>query len=84
MIAAITQVWRLPMPTLRHAPSHRQSDAGLFRDSLRFVFRRFPLTEVHPLAGIAAESAEFAGAASLFWEMHDELFENQSILSISG
>jgi protein-disulfide isomerase len=54
-----------------------------FRDSLRFVFRHFPLTEVHPLAGIAAESAEFAGAAGLFWEMHDALFENQSILSIS-
>jgi protein-disulfide isomerase len=54
-----------------------------FRDSLCFVFRHFPLTEVHPLAGIAAESAEFAGAAGLFWEMHDALFENQSILSIS-
>jgi protein-disulfide isomerase len=53
-----------------------------FRDSLRFVFRHFPLTEVHPLAGIAAESAEFAGAAGLFWEMHDALFENQNILSI--
>ncbi len=53
-----------------------------FRDSLRFVFRHFPLTEVHPIAGIAAESAEFAGAAGLFWEMHDALFENQSILSI--
>jgi protein-disulfide isomerase len=54
-----------------------------FRGSLRFVFRHFPLTEVHPLAGIAAESAEFAGAAGLFWEMHDALFANQSILSVS-
>jgi protein-disulfide isomerase len=54
-----------------------------FRGSLRFVFRHFPLTEVHPLAGIAAESAEFASAAGLFWEMHDALFENQSVLSIS-
>ncbi|WP_283807257.1 DsbA family protein [Bradyrhizobium sp. UFLA03-84] len=53
-----------------------------FRDSLRFVFRHFPLAEVHPIAGIAAESAEFAGAAGLFWEMHDALFENQSILSV--
>ena len=54
-----------------------------FRDSLRFVFRHFPLTEVHPIAEIAAESAEYAGAAGLFWDMHDALFENQSILSIS-
>lgn len=53
-----------------------------FRNSLRLVFRHFPLVEVHPLAGIAAESAEFAGASGLFWEMHDALFENQSILSV--
>jgi protein-disulfide isomerase len=53
-----------------------------FGDSLRFVFRHFPLTEVHPVAEIAAESAEFAGAADMFWEMHDALFENQSILSV--
>lgn len=53
-----------------------------FRDSLRFVYRHFPLTEVHPLAEIAAESAEFAGAAGVFWEMHDALFENQAVLSV--
>jgi protein-disulfide isomerase len=54
-----------------------------FRGSLRFIFRHFPLTEVHPHAEIAAESAEFAGSAGLFWEMHDALFENQSRLSIT-
>jgi protein-disulfide isomerase len=54
-----------------------------FSDRLRFAFRHFPLTEVHPHAEIAAESAEFAGAASLFWEMHDALFENQPRLSIT-
>jgi hypothetical protein len=55
-----------------------------FQGRMRFVFRNFfPLTEVHPHAEIAAESAEFAGAAGLFWEMHDALFENQSRLSIA-
>jgi protein-disulfide isomerase len=49
---------------------------------MRIVFRHFPLTEVHPHAEIAAESAEFAGAAGLFWEMHDALFANQRRLSI--
>jgi protein-disulfide isomerase len=39
---------------------------------------------VHPHAEIAAESAEFAGSAGLFWEMHDALFENQSRLSIAA
>jgi protein-disulfide isomerase len=54
-----------------------------FSGRLRFVFRHFPLTEVHPHAEIAAESAEFAGAAGLFWDMHDALFENQSRLSVT-
>ena len=49
---------------------------------LRFVFRHFPLTEIHPHAQSAAESAEFAGAHGRFWEMHDLLFENQERLSI--
>jgi protein-disulfide isomerase len=54
-----------------------------FRGRLRFVFRNFPLTEAHPHAEIAAESAEFAGAAGLFWEMHDALYENESRLSLT-
>jgi protein-disulfide isomerase len=54
-----------------------------FRGHMRFVYRHFPLTEVHPHAEIAAESAEFAGAAGLFWDMHDALFENQRRLSIT-
>jgi len=47
---------------------------------LRFVFRNFPLTTVHPHAESAAESAEAAGAQGKFWEMHDQLFENQEAL----
>jgi protein-disulfide isomerase len=47
---------------------------------LRFVFRNFPLSESHPHAESAAETAEFAGAHGKFWEMHDELFENQEQL----
>jgi protein-disulfide isomerase len=49
---------------------------------MRFVFRHFPMTEVHPHAEIAAESAEFADAAGLFWDMHDALFAHQSRLSL--
>lgn len=45
------------------------------------VFRHFPLTEVHPMAGPAAESAEFAGGYGRFWEMHDAIFANQASLS---
>jgi protein-disulfide isomerase len=47
---------------------------------LRFVFRHFPLTRVHPRAQHAAEAAEAAGVQGKFWEMHNALFEHQHAL----
>jgi protein-disulfide isomerase len=47
---------------------------------LRFVFRHFPLAEIHLHAQHAAEAAEAAGAQGRFWEMHDRLFERQFAL----
>ena len=47
---------------------------------LRFVFRHFPLKEIHPHAEHAAEAAEAAGAQGKFWEMHDAMFEHQRAL----
>jgi protein-disulfide isomerase len=49
-------------------------------NSLRFAFRHFPLTRVHPHAQHAAEAAEAAGAQGKFWQMHDQLFEHQEAL----
>jgi protein-disulfide isomerase len=46
----------------------------------RFVFRHFPLAEIHPHALAAAEVAEAAGAQGKFWPMHDTLFEHQDAL----
>ena len=51
-----------------------------FGPRLRFVFRNFPLGELHPHAHAAAETAEFAGANGKFWEMHDLLYERQEIM----
>ena len=48
---------------------------------LRFVFRNFPIAEIHPNATDAAEAAEAAGEQGRFWEMHDAIFENQESLS---
>ena len=51
-----------------------------FGDRLRFVYRNFPLTEIHPHARRAAEAAEAAGGQGAFWPMHDRLFEHQTQL----
>lgn len=51
-----------------------------FGKRLAFVFRNFPLTQLHSHAEPAAETAEFAGSKGRFWEMHDLLFENQDRL----
>jgi len=58
---------------LRHAMGSR----------MRFVFRHFPLTQVHSHAEVAAESAEAAGAQDRFWEMHHMLFTHQNELDVS-
>ena len=49
-------------------------------DQLRFVFRNFPLTQIHEHAEHAAELAEAAAAQGKFWEMHDWLYQHQHTL----
>jgi len=49
-------------------------------DGLRFVYRHFPISKLHPYALRAAEAAEAAGAQNRFWEMHDVLFEKDQPL----
>lgn len=49
-----------------------------YKDSMAFVFRNFPLTNIHPNARAAAASAEAAGIEGKYWEMHNLIFENQA------
>jgi formate-nitrite transporter family protein len=49
-------------------------------ERLRFVFRNFPLKELHPNALHAAEAAESVAANSgeeTYWAMHDSIYEHQ-------
>ena len=52
-------------------------------DKLRFVFRNFPLTEIHPHALHAAFAAEAAAVQGKFWQMHDYIFHHQHTLEDS-
>jgi len=49
-------------------------------DGIRFAFRHFPLTEIHPHALAASAAAEAAALQDRFWAMHELLFHRQSAL----
>ncbi len=51
---------------------------------VKFAFRDFPLTSIHPMAQKSAEAAECADEQGKFWEYHDVIFERQSSLSLSS
>ena len=68
-------------PTCKQAAPALKLLLQHFPGQVRFVFRHFPLEEVHPHALAAAEAAEVAGAQGKFWQMHDVLFTNQLHLS---
>jgi protein-disulfide isomerase len=49
-----------------------------YGNRLRFVFRHFPLQQIHKNAFTASRAAEAAGMQGRFWEMHDLIFDNQA------
>ena len=67
-------------PYCRAAVPIVQELQQLLGDQLRFVFRHFPLANLHSHARRAAEAAEGAGAQGMFFEMHAALFEHQDAL----
>ena len=48
--------------------------------NMRFAFRHFPLTSIHPHALAAAAAAEAAALQGRFWDMHELLFHRQKAL----
>jgi len=53
-------------------------------NEMKFVFRNFPLSKIHPHAFLAAVATEAAGLQNKFWEMHDIIFENQKTLDVEN
>lgn len=51
-----------------------------FGRQIKFIFRNFPLSEMHANAREAAKAAEAAGLQGKYWEMHNSIFENQEYL----
>lgn len=72
--------WSQTLPSLKE----QYIDTG----KVRFVYRDFPLSSIHPMAQPAAEAAECvrdaAGSDKAYFEMHDKIFANQQSLSIDN
>ena len=61
---------------------HRMLD--LYPGSIRFVFRNFPIPQLHPHAEQAAEAAEAAAAQGKFWKMYELLLRPSSRLDLDS
>jgi len=55
-----------------------------YPDMVRFVFRNFPIPQLHAHAEQAAEAAEAAGAQGKFWEMYELLLQPSSHLDLGA
>jgi formate-nitrite transporter family protein len=55
-----------------------------YPDMVRFVFRNFPIPQLHPDAERAAEAAEAAAAQGQFWEMYELLLQPSSHLDMDS
>jgi len=67
-------------PHCRAAHPHVKMLIKHFGDKIGFVFRHFPLSEIHPMALGAALTAEAADNKGKFWEMYDAIFDQQELL----
>lgn len=64
------------------APTIKQVEQK-FGDKVQIVYRQFPLTSIHPFAFKAAEASLCANEQGKFWQMHDQMFQDQKKLSVS-
>ena len=55
--------------------------AAKYPDDIYYVYRDFPLPDLHPLAQMAAEAGECAQDQGKFWEYHDRIYQNQTDVS---
>lgn len=53
-----------------------------YGDKVRFIYRDFPISSIHPQAQKAAEAGQCAYEQGKFWEFHDMVFENQDAIAV--
>jgi formate-nitrite transporter family protein len=71
-------------PYCRGAARDVRRMLDLYPGSIRFVFRNFPIPQLHPHAEQAAEAAEAAAAQGRYWEMYELLLQPSSGLDLDS
>ncbi len=65
-------------PACKFAEPPIKATMEAYKDRVRFVWKDFPLEQIHTNARTAAEAARCAADQGKFWEYHDQLYEKQS------
>lgn len=67
----------------RHVSGTMQQVKRAYVDTgkLRYVFRHYPIEQIHPQAWSASRVAECAGRQGKFWQVHAAIFANQKQMS---
>ncbi|MDA1038527.1 MAG: thioredoxin domain-containing protein, partial [bacterium] len=68
-------------PYSREASFSIRALATTYGDKIKYVYRDFPIVEIHPEAQMAAEAGGCAEEQNKFWAFHDVLYQNQDDLS---
>jgi protein-disulfide isomerase len=64
-------------PTCATVHAKMKEINSLYAGRIKFIYRNFPLTQIHKNAYEAAIASEAAGAQGKFWAMQDQLYTNQ-------
>lgn len=68
----------LQCPACRAAESGVKYAIDKYKDTVKFIWKDFPLMQIHPNARLAANAGRCAQDQGKFWEMKDKLFEGQT------
>ncbi len=71
-------------PYSREVSYNLRRFANRYGSYVRFIYRDFPMNDIHPESQLAAEAAECAHEQGKFWEYHDKLYQNQNDLSLDA
>lgn len=80
----LTEYSDFQCPACQQFSSVIQDVLAQHEGQIRFEYKHFPLISIHPHAVAAGRAAEAAGQQGKFFEMHDTLFENQSVWAASS